>query len=462
MKSVALKQQEVRLPRYLVSELAVKFSVELDGKMYAIRDISESGFSVETSGVPSISSRRPCRIFVEDTTLVYEGEVERVPRASELDAYMFTSKPLSRNLIENLEKAAFIKHAVESSLDSVELPLPYKNFLIDLRHYLHHVKQRCDELDQKMRVEPFDIKESSNTAIEAVFFPWFFDKMIAFSQTLHGFDRKFSKEQKVSAIALFRESVQEFYLTSDFVSRIIARPRGYVGDYEMMNEIYDNNSVGSSTFARLMYKYGINEVSSQSVRYRRGLFCKRMLAMAGKGPISIASIACGPAREVADFLAAVDPKHSKDFTFYLIDQDQEALLSAKRRLVDIKLNRQLNCEFHFLPLSVKDVISGSNSAGALGQIGFDFVYSAGLYDYLTQPAAKLLTGILADWLKPNGSMIVGNYNTQNSTHAISEYSAGWPLILRDEPEMLDLVPAGRKHEMHWDDNKINIYLEIRK
>lgn len=457
-----LAYKEIRLPRFVVSELSVNFVVDIDGVRYQVRDISESGFSIPQKSNGDANTKHKCKIFVDNDIAIYEGEATKVKQNSAFEAFMFSSSPLSRNLIESLEKAAFLKNSVIQDVLGNSLPDPYKTFLVDLRHFLFHVKKKCDELDDKMRVEPLEIKDSAFTALESVVYPWFYEQMISFSKRLHDFDRSFSAEQKPAAIALFRETVHEFYLTSDFVARIIAKPRGYVGDYEMMNEIYDNQAVGASSFARFMYKYGINEISSQSVRYRRGLFCDRILSYQGKDSINIASIACGPAREIADFLEQIDPSNSRLFTFYLIDQDQDALLVAKRRLVDIKLQRSLECDFHFLPMSVKDVFESSPNAKALKEITFDFIYSAGLYDYLSQSAAKLLTTILYSWLKPTGSMLVGNYNSKNSTHAISEYSAGWPLILRDEPEMIDLVPKGCKHQLLLDDNKVNIYLEINK
>ncbi len=41
---------------------------------------------------------------------------------------------------------------------------------------------------------------------------------------------------------------------------------------------------------------------------------------------------------------------------------------------------------------------------------FDLIYCAGLFDYLSDPVAKITTRKLYDALKPKGKLIIGNFS----------------------------------------------------
>ena len=50
----------------------------------------------------------------------------------------------------------------------------------------------------------------------------------------------------------FRDQLQALIYQSIFAARSFEKPRGYAGDFEMMNLIYRNESYGPSLFARVM------------------------------------------------------------------------------------------------------------------------------------------------------------------------------------------------------------------
>ncbi|HKQ70403.1 MAG TPA: hypothetical protein VJT73_13735 [Polyangiaceae bacterium] len=66
----------------------------------------------------------------------------------------------------------------------------------------------------------------------------------------------------------------------------------------------------------------------------------------------------------------------------------------------------------------------------------DLVYSAGLYDYLTEPVAARLTKTLYSRLRPGGRLLVGNLVEKPDSTWILEYVVGWHLVYRDDQAML--------------------------
>lgn len=463
-KLVDFSRNEIRLPRYKTQELSTDFQLRVKGSNLSILDISESGLSISPQTEWPFEGDREvdCDILVDGKHVIYSGRIERINTNEKAKAFRFVTNPIQRHLFEGVESVNGIKKEIESKAFHDRLPSEFKAFVLELRHFLSCTKAKLDDLDKRLRVEPTQVKDSYLKAVEITTMPWFLEKMLDFSRRLNDLDSRFDPDQKAKAIELFRDNVLEFYTHSDFVLRSIEKPQGYAGDYVLMNKIYDNELVGASTFSKLIYHWGVNEVSSQAVRYRRGLFANMMRGLESQEKINVASVACGPARELCDFLNAADPEKLKNFSFYLLDQDHHAVLEAKRNLTAIKLNRRLECNLHFIPLSVRDIINESPLTQSLSELEFDLIYSAGLYDYLTQKAAGLLTGSLFKWLKMNGSLVVGNYNRKNPSHAIGEYVGNWSLILRDESEMSELVPSEATHFLHYDEHKVNIYLEIVK
>ena len=86
--------------------------------------------------------------------------------------------------------------------------------------------------------------------------------------------------------------------------------------------------------------------------------------------------------------------------------------------------------------SVKGVLG---NAYELGQ--FDFVYAAGLYDYLPRSVAVRLTRKCLDLLKPNGVFLFANFHDDIVDDGYMETLMNWSLILRSEEEMWDIVRA---------------------
>jgi predicted SAM-dependent methyltransferase len=76
---------------------------------------------------------------------------------------------------------------------------------------------------------------------------------------------------------------------------------------------------------------------------------------------------------------------------------------------------------------------------AYGLGSFDFIYAAGLYDYLPERVAVKLTRKCLEMLKPNGVFLFANFHEDMLDAAYMETLANWPLILRSEQDVWNIM-----------------------
>ena len=73
--------------------------------------------------------------------------------------------------------------------------------------------------------------------------------------------------------------------------------------------------------------------------------------------------------------------------------------------------------------------------------GLDLVYSAGLYDYLTEGVGRRLTSLLYSKLRPGGRLLVGNLTEIPDSTWVMEFVVGWHLVYRTHESMMRLGRA---------------------
>jgi SAM-dependent methyltransferase len=218
--------------------------------------------------------------------------------------------------------------------------------------------------------------------------------------------------------------------------RARSKPRGYAGDAVMMDMIYDRDRIAGlepSSSTRDMFNAVTGSPTCASVEYRRRLIAARIDALAaarradGTGPIKVLSLACGHAREL-DLSSAV--RDGGVARAVMCDQDGASLADISQRLggSDAVETRAL---------TVRQFIANARETADLQQ--FDFVYTAGLYDYLEESVAVRLTSSLFDRLAPGGQLLLANYHPDNRGTGYMEAFMDWWLIYRDDAQMAGLA-----------------------
>ncbi len=217
--------------------------------------------------------------------------------------------------------------------------------------------------------------------------------------------------------------------------RSYAKPLGYPGDFEIMNQVYDWNRVGNTAYEMLLHRIGLDV--AECIKTRMEIVRDHIKDTSRRDlgrPARILSLGSGPAREVELFLAGSGAQSGRA-EFTLIDQEQLALRYAHEKAYPHTLKSHGRYSVRALNISFTDILRGISAMNSLPQQ--DMIYSVGLLDYLTDRRATGIVRRLYDMLAPGGLLIIGNMNeTPLSNLWPMEFITDWTLYYRNEAQML--------------------------
>lgn len=220
--------------------------------------------------------------------------------------------------------------------------------------------------------------------------------------------------------------VHDLLLESPFTRRAFAKPRGYAGDAVLMDLIYGMTApAGVSAIGGALYGYEFDSPCFQSVRTRRAVLAHELDEIAATRRNARAlSVACGHLREV-EWSRAV---RNGQVSVTAIDQDRESL-----DLVDRAYARY--------GVSAKSATVGDLVRRTVRFSDLDLIYAAGLYDYLEDGIAHLLTAALFRMLRPGGRLLVANFTPDTCDAAFMEAVMDWQLVYRSTQAMRALTAS---------------------
>ncbi len=292
----------------------------------------------------------------------------------------------------------------------------------------------------------------------------FMEAMLGARAELARFVGEFDPEMHAEARRVFRRHTDVHLLESAMFRNARTKPLGYPGDHTLMMRIYDQVIEGEDAFARTLDRYAVSvEPGARAVR-NRGPYVTRWLSEAleehGAGPFRVASLGCGPARELFQLLElpALD-RHSVEVL--LVDQDERALEVCRRSYAALAVERGVT-----LTLRRAAVDEISADAGLMAALsGSHAIYSTGLFDYFNEPTFAMALGALYSSLGPGGRLLVGNMAHGPSRWTL-EYVTDWFLYYRD-PDVLERLGAGlhpvpRRREVLSEEEGVNLFLQVQK
>jgi extracellular factor (EF) 3-hydroxypalmitic acid methyl ester biosynthesis protein len=94
---------------------------------------------------------------------------------------------------------------------------------------------------------------------------------------------------------------------------------------------------------------------------------------------------------------------------------------------------------------------------------FDYIYCAGLFDYLADKACARLNSYFESRLKPGGSLLVTNVHSYNPERYWMEHFMEWYLIYRNEAGIERLFPSNLATvRTYTDATHVNLFAEALK
>jgi hypothetical protein len=237
----------------------------------------------------------------------------------------------------------------------------------------------------------------------------------------------------------FRDLVERWIYKGKIVKRGYEKPRGYAGDYKLLEMIYNNTPL-STGLGLFCDKYLLNDHYVIAVRNRKDEM-KKILKNFIKNcrkvwVINILNLASGGAREIRELLTE-DRELLKDrkIKFTLVDQDGSALEFSKNLL---KKNLFTNVKFKFLKENVLNFFRYSEKyTKKLGR--YDLIYSIGLADYILNLSLKELINFCFYLLKPKGELIIAHKDTKTYESLASDWFCNWTFYPRSEEDLITLI-----------------------
>lgn len=218
---------------------------------------------------------------------------------------------------------------------------------------------------------------------------------------------------------------------STLIDRSYTKPRGYAGDFLTLQMVYDDEPQGVRRLGPYIDRWFLGIPASCAVKNRRGLL-RDMIVDAARarpgGPIAIASLACGPAREIFDVFA--EPDHPA-LTATCLDIDEQALSYARGLAESLEVTERMS----FVQANVVKLALGRDRLAVADQ---DLVYSIGLIDYLVDGLVVRLLDWIHGVLRPGGTAVVGNFDVGNPDRAFMDHLLDWRLIHRSPDDLARL------------------------
>ncbi len=237
-----------------------------------------------------------------------------------------------------------------------------------------------------------------------------------------------------AASQFLHRHIGEMIDLSPLAGRCYRKPLGYAGDFEMMNMLYRNESLGETLFGRALSRIVLDTDAAQAVRNRVHYLAGKIRATIARcepgQPARLLSVASGPAMEI-QYLLRTDPGllAAGRAEITLLDQDASALALAREQIESLAAQAGVEVTLRCINASIKAVIAD-------GLTGFyDLIYSAGLFDYLKDHTARSAGSQLVAALAPDGQAVIGNFALENTARPLQELVLDWPLLHRSAEDL---------------------------
>jgi len=336
-----------------------------------------------------------------------------------------------------------------------------QTFMTDMRRWLEQVELgiRAEPSGDRAQMERDAILQLKDPITPTVtdLFERFEGIGKTLPQELHSIHRSYSRRQ-----------IHPLVLCSPFVYRSFQKPLGYAGDYEMVNMMLRDPFEGNSLFAKIVNLWFINSPPCEAHRNRIKHLVKRLgeetrKVVQRKGRLRVLDMACGPAKEVQNFLSHDDLCDHVDFT--LFDFNDETLEYTGQTLAAIKKEKDRKANINMVKKSVNHILKETFKVSTGPTEEYDFIYCAGLFDYLEDRICKKMMDYFYDRLAPGGLLLATNVTPTNPLISTMESFMEWHLIYRDKEQMKVLKPEAAPEsstEIIVEETGINIFIEVRK
>jgi len=443
----------------------------------SVEDLSNHGLALtvpvaDARALPVLSGDRlPCISVLADGRPIHEGSaiVRRVVEregtvligieleGAGLDLSRVYRHGARRTIAERWEKAHRAARHPEVSPD-------FKEWVASLDAYLESVDAFLTQEERTLAAEDLATRRLLEAELLDIVAPDLTQEMLSATSELARIVSGFTEVEHAAHRAFCRAHLGHFFARSPFMRRAQEKPLGYAGDYEMMNMLYRERAEGADLFGRAMNMYATAETAARAnvnrIQYLVDTIEETMARCPGRR-VRLASIGSGPGQEIATLLSK-KPELGRFLDVALIDQEARAIAYCERSLSGVA--QSTGALVRVIPESVRRLLSSRTLSAALG--ARDFVYSAGLFDYLSDRMFSALLATLYDALVPGATLAVGNVANGNPSRWAMEYFSEWFLMHRSPDELhaigTGLAPSPAAVRVESEPLGINLFLVVER
>ena len=246
---------------------------------------------------------------------------------------------------------------------------------------------------------------------------------------------------------LFREITGSWWYQSPIVKMAYERPRGYPGDYELFEIVYNGKPLAKeNTIGFYFDKYFLNNTYSQAVRTRKNKMkniLQDLVENSDSRRLRLLNVACGPCREIRELLSDPYLTSRAQLCFTGLDNDEGALKHSKSALDNLPSNIALR----FLNENVLDLSRDSKYHDLIGKQ--DVIYLLGLTEYLPERIFKKLMYFLSTLLNDKGLLVITYKDKEIPLPSLPpDWVCDWAFIKRSKDDLINAAKGlGDKYSL---------------
>lgn len=462
-EEVVVRGDESRL-LYYVEKGSVEVSHTVDATRVVVALIGPGNFFGEIGFFDGVSRVRDIRATEDSIIRVFDGDsmadMQKADPHLHGDFVTFMARSICdkfRRILEESEPLTAYSASLSTGRNSFTeaKPIPSSCFLTK---EWHHVNKLVEDFKASFFDLSHQLQQDTTPYVSDALYRNCFEVMDNFNGQLEEAAVLLRKHEFADHLwgYAFKE-IFPYFMRSRFAERAYYKPRGYAGDYLMMEMIYRNEPDGDGKLGKIMDGWCLDTAAARAVRGRRkylrerlDLLCRTETNTARS--LKIMNLACGSSRELFDFLAGCD--YSDRISALCIDADLKALEYT---------NHVVNVIPH--GSSVR-LMNDNILRWALGKFRHNFgtqdiIYSAGLADYLDDRMLLALINRCYEHLKRGGTLIIGNFGEGNENKAFLHHILQWRIIHRTADDLRKLFTRSRFSKavrVEAEENGVNLFV----
>ncbi len=339
----------------------------------------------------------------------------------------------------------------------------YQVAISELRAYLSDVSRWVDQADMAATLP----KDKDGRLRKDVFFEIAEPLMLrarSYFDRLEEVSRDVPEPLQATHRTFAQTAIHPLILRAPFVYRTFAKPLGYAGDYQMVNQMLQDPRDGASTYFQIINALFLNAAVARAHRNRIDILVDTLSplpqrATAAAPIVRVLNVGCGPAVEIQRLIAEHPTPERLAFT--LMDFSEETLAYTRGKIEAACAQRGVQVGITLVHESVHNLLKRASGDRGPIEEAFDFVYCAGLFDYLSDKVCQRLLQYFANRTRAGGGTLVTNVHRNNPEKGVMEHLLEWHLIYRDEADMRRLAPEGTRVERIWTDaTGVNVFMQL--